>query len=78
MIYSPPESAGPRPFVYGAVAHPALAGQAPGELVVTYSVNSFDFRDLFTPEGHENLYWPRAIAVDPRHWQTGPVTPPGD
>jgi hypothetical protein len=62
-VYRPPESAGPRPFVYGAVAHPALVGQTPEDLIVTYATNSFEFTDMFTKHGSRNLYWPRVITV---------------
>ena len=61
-IHRPPESGGPRPFVYAAKAHPALLGPQPGDLVITYATNSFDFADLLTPEGSRDLYWPRFVA----------------
>ena len=63
QVYRPPELAGPRPFVYSAIAHPGLNAPAPGELIVTYATNSFDFSDLFSQSGQQNLYWPRVIAV---------------
>ncbi len=62
-VYRPPESDFNRPFVYGAVAHAGLSGRHPGELLVTYSANSFEFSDLLSEWGHENLYWPRVVAV---------------
>jgi len=62
-VYRPPESAGPRPFVYGAVAHPALVGQTPEDLIITYTANSFEFTDMFTNHGSRTLYWPRVISV---------------
>jgi hypothetical protein len=30
---------------------------------VTYATNSFDFGDLFTPAGANDLYWPRFARV---------------
>jgi hypothetical protein len=63
VVYRPPESDGPRPFVYAAKAHPELAGPAPGDLVVTYATNSFEFGDLLTEQGQKTLYWPRFVAV---------------
>lgn len=46
-------------FVYNAKAHPSLA--KPGELIISYNVNSFDFfKDLQTDP---NLYRPRFIRV---------------
>jgi hypothetical protein len=63
VVYRPPESDGPRPFVYAAKAHPELAGPDPADLVVTYATNSFEFADLLTEEGERTLYWPRFVAV---------------
>ena len=63
VVYRPPESDGPRPFVYAAKAHPELAGPDVADLVVTYAVNSFDFGDLFTQKGARSLYWPRVVLV---------------
>ena len=57
------ESDGPRPFVYAAKAHPELSGPEPDDFVVTYATNSFEFGDLFTPDGAKSLYWPRFVAV---------------
>jgi hypothetical protein len=67
-VFTPPESRGGvvegvEPFVYAAKAHPELAGREPGALVVTYATNSFDFADLFTPQGAASLYWPRVVEV---------------
>ena len=63
MVYRPPESDGPRPMVYAAKAHPELVGPDATELVVTYATNSFEFGDLFTPQGAHSLYWPRFVVV---------------
>jgi hypothetical protein len=46
-------------FTYNAKAHPSLS--KPGELLISYNVNSFDFlKDL---ENHPHLYRPRFIKV---------------
>jgi hypothetical protein len=63
-VYHPPESDLPRPFVYGAMAHPELAGPEPGELVITYATNAWAFADLFSEYGSQHLYWPRVITVN--------------
>jgi len=63
VVYRPPESDGPRPFVYAAKAHPELAGPDTADLVVTYATNSFEFADLLTQEGERTLYWPRFVVV---------------
>jgi hypothetical protein len=63
VVYRPPESDGPRPFVYAAKAHPEFAGPHPADLVVTYATNSFEFADLLTKEGERTLYWPRFVVV---------------
>jgi len=63
VVYRPPESDGPRPFVYAAKAHPELVGPDAADLVVTYATNSFEFGDLFTQEGAHSLYWPRVVLV---------------
>ncbi len=60
-VFTPPESTGPEPFVYAGKAHPELF--AGGALAITYATNSFDFNDLFTPEGQRDLYWPRFVRV---------------
>jgi hypothetical protein len=63
LVYHPPESDGRRPFVYAAKGHPELIGPDAADLVVTYAANSFEFGDLFSPEGQRSLYWPRFVAV---------------
>ena len=63
FVYRPPESDGPRPFVYAAKAHPELLGQDATDLVVTYATNSFEFKDLLTQEGTRSIYWPRFVLV---------------
>ena len=63
VVYRPPESDGPQPFVYAAKAHPELAGVETADLVVTYATNSFEFGDLFTQQGENSLYWPRFVIV---------------
>ncbi len=63
VVYRPPESTGPRPFVYAAKAHPELTANRAGDLVVTYATNSFEFADLFTPQGASALYWPRVVVL---------------
>lgn len=62
-VMTPPESHGPDPFVYAAKAHPELVAPSADDLVVTYATNSFDFAELFTPEGQEELYWPRFVRL---------------
>ena len=61
IAYRPPESDGPRPFVYAAKAHPELDGPSPDDLLITYATNSFDFAELVSPEGQRRLYWPRVV-----------------
>lgn len=63
VVYRPPESDGPQPFVYAAKAHPELVGVEADDLVVTYATNSFEFGDLFTQQGENSLYWPRLVLV---------------
>ena len=63
VVYQPPESNGPRPFVYAAKAHPELVGPDAADLVITYATNSFEFGDLFTEQGARSLYWPRFVLV---------------
>ena len=46
-------------FAYNAKAHPALS--KPGELLISYNVNSFDFFSVITD--NPNLYRPRFITV---------------
>ena len=62
-VYRPPELDGPRPFIYGAIAHPEIQGPDPADLIVTYATNSFEFGDLFTKNGAKHLYWPRVITL---------------
>jgi len=63
IVYRPPESDGPQPFVYAAKAHPWLVGPEAVDLVVTYATNSFEFTDLLTKEGEQSLYWPRFVTI---------------
>lgn len=63
MVYRPPESDGPEPFVYAAKAHPEIMGPEESDLVITYATNHFDFNKVVTPEGCAGLYWPRAVCV---------------
>jgi hypothetical protein len=63
IVYRPPESDGPRPFVYGAVAQPELVSSSMDNLIITYATNSFNFEDMFTEYGSKHLYWPRVITV---------------
>lgn len=69
IVYRPPESDAPRPFVYAAKAHAELAGPSADDLLVTYATNSFDIGDLLSPEGEALLYWPRYVRVRllPKH-----------
>ena len=46
-------------FCYAGKAHPELSG--PGELILTYAVNSNNFFDLFN---HPALYWPRFLRLE--------------
>ena len=45
-------------FCYAGKMHPELS--QPGELIVTYAVNSSDFSDLFNDA---QLYWPRFVRL---------------
>jgi hypothetical protein len=63
IVYRPPESDGPRPFVYAAKAHAELEGPAPDVLLITYATNSFDFTALVSPQGQHDLYWPRVVLL---------------
>lgn len=63
-VYRPPESDGPRPFVYAAKGHPELVAKNRPGLQVTYAANSFEFGDLVTPTGERRRYWPRVVTVD--------------
>jgi len=49
-------------YGYGRPAHPELTAPN-GDLVVTYATNSFDFADLFTPDGVLHLGWPRFVRI---------------
>ena len=46
-------------YCYMVKGHPELS-RAPNELIVTYSANSFEFKDLFEDA---RLYWPRFMRV---------------
>ncbi|MFO1338285.1 MAG: DUF4185 domain-containing protein [Burkholderiaceae bacterium] len=50
----------PNTFVYGAKAHPHLS--APGELLISYHVNTFDFWENFSAGG-KDIYRPRFIKL---------------
>ncbi len=50
----------PNTFVYGAKAHPHLS--IPGQLLISYHVNTFDFLENFAAGGVE-IYRPRFITV---------------
>ncbi len=56
-LYRPPEFHIPRIMIYQGKAHPGLTG---ADLVMTYSTNSFDFKNLFT-DG--DLYYPRFVRA---------------
>jgi hypothetical protein len=60
-VYRAPEVDGgdPNTFVYNAKAHPHLS--APGELLVSYNVNTFDFFGAFFADA--SLYRPRFIRL---------------
>jgi hypothetical protein len=62
-VFTPPESAGERPFVYAAKAHPHLASGSDGLFLVTYVDNSFRFEDLLDPVLEKTLYWPKFVRV---------------
>lgn len=58
-LWTAPEPAlDPDIYTYNAKAHPHLS--RPGELIVSYNVNTFDFADHFT---HAGIYRPRFIRV---------------
>lgn len=50
----------PNVYVYGAKAHPHLS--APGELLISYHVNSFDFFENFSAGGSD-IYRPRFLKL---------------
>jgi hypothetical protein len=56
-IYRPPESDGPRPFVYAGKSHAELKG---ADLILTYATNSFDDKDT----NDMSIYFPRFVKVD--------------
>jgi hypothetical protein len=58
-LYTCPEAdLTPNAFVYGAKAHPALS--RPGELLISYHVNTFEFNEHFQ---NADIYRPRFITV---------------
>lgn len=58
-LYTCPEPANdPRMMIYSAKGHPELS--APGELLISYSVNSTDFWDV---AAHADKYRPRFIRI---------------
>jgi hypothetical protein len=60
QLYRAPEvDDDPNTFVYNAKAHPHLS--APGELLVSYNVNTFDFWGAFFQDA--DIYRPRFIRV---------------
>lgn len=71
IVYRPPESDGPRPFVYAAKAHPEVSTGRADELVITYAANSFEFGDLLTARGEAELYWPRVVRLNLRQFRGG-------
>lgn len=50
-------------FTYNAKAHPALS--APGELLISYNVNSFKFFEVLTKQ--PNMYRPRFVRIKFAH-----------
>ncbi|MBT9595213.1 MAG: DUF4185 domain-containing protein [Vitreoscilla sp.] len=56
----PEDGLTPDTFVYGAKAHPHLS--APGELLISYHVNTFDFWENFSAGGVD-IYRPRFIKL---------------
>jgi hypothetical protein len=58
VAFRPPESDGPKPFVYAAKGHPALGG--PG-LAVTYCTNTLD--DFPRLVRDSSLYYPRFVIL---------------
>jgi len=57
VLYSTPESGGDL-YTYAAMAHPEFSG--PDDLLISYDVNSFVFKDVFT---NVNNYRPRFIRA---------------
>jgi hypothetical protein len=59
VIYHCPEMKQSRAYYcYAGKAHPELSG--PGELIITYAVNSNNFWDLFNDP---SIYWPRFLRL---------------
>ena len=56
-LYRPPEFHIPRIMIYQGKAHPGLAG---ADMVLTYSTNSLDLKNLFADTG---IYYPRFVRV---------------
>jgi len=56
-LYRPPEFHIPRIMIYQGKAHPGLAG---GDLVLTYSTNSLDLKNLFADA---EIYYPRFVRL---------------
>lgn len=60
LLYTAPEPGEDERFAYNAHAHPGLPGADPGELLVSYNVNTFDSDRLFaTP----SIYRPRFVRL---------------
>ena len=64
-LYCPPEFRIPRIMIYQAKAHLGLTG---ADLVLTYSTNSLDLKNLFADE---KIYYPRFVRVFNRAAGTG-------
>jgi len=58
LWHAPEPDLDPDIYTYNAKAHPHLS--QPGELIVSYNVNTFDFADHFA---HAGIYRPRFIRV---------------
>ncbi len=59
MIYRCPEGKQAKSlYCYAGKMHPELS--RPGEIVVTYAVNSGNFSDLFSDA---QIYWPRFVRL---------------
>jgi len=56
-LYRPPECDKPRIMIYQGKAHPGLTGS---DLVLTYSTNSFDFKNLIDDA---SIYYPRFVRL---------------
>ena len=57
LLYRPPEYHRPNAMIYSAKAHPHLGG---GDLVVTYSTNSFKFAEHLSDS---SMYYPRFVRL---------------